>query len=712
VQQTLISWLLEDAERHAVYCAWDDLHWADPSTIELLTLFLEQVPTTRVLAVLVFRPEFMPPWRPRSHMTQVVLGRLERRQVETMVENLTQGKAVPAEVLTQIVRKTDGVPLFVEELTKTVVESGLIREVEGRYELVGPLPPLAIPATLQDSLMARLDRLAPVKELAQVGATLGREFSHELLQAVSPLDEAELHEALHQLVDAEMLYQRGQPPQARYVFKHALIQEAAYLSLLKSKRQRLHQQIAVVLEQQFPESKEASPELVAHHYTAAGLSVHAVRYWHAAGVKAIQRSANLEAIAHLTKGLELLGALPETPERVQQELAAQIALGIPLVMTRGYAAPEVERAYSRARELCHLVGETAQLFPALWGLWVFYFVRGNLRMGRELGEQLLDLAASTKEVPLLLEAHLALGAVLLRRGEPAAARRHLEEGIALYDLERHRSHAFVYGQDPKVACLSDAAYALWLLGYPDQALARNREALALARELAHPFSLAFAMSFAAWLQQFCREVVAAQETAEATIGLCKEEGFPNWLGIACILRGWGWAERGMREQGIAEMQAGLAVLRPTGAELTQPYCLSLLAEAYGNHGRLDEALGILSEARAITHKNEERWWEAELCRLRGEFLLAQDGHVDRVPVLGERAREAEQCFMDAIDIARAQQAKSLELRAAVSLARLWRRTGKKEESRARLAAVYEWFTEGFGTKDLLEAKALLDELQR
>jgi tetratricopeptide (TPR) repeat protein len=412
-----------------------------------------------------------------------------------MVEHLAGGKALPTEVMRQIVLKTDGVPLFVEELTKMVIESGLLREAEDRYELKGPLPPLAIPSTLQDSLMARLDRLSPIKEVAQLGATLGREFSYELLKAVSPLDDRTLQRELGQLVEEELLYQDGQPPQSRYMFKHALVQDAAYQSTLRSRRQQYHQQIVNVLEERFGEVKEAQPELLAHHYTEAGLTAQAIPYWQQAGQRALMHSANLEAIAHLMRGLELLEALPDGLERTQHELTLRVTIGIPLAMTKGYAAVEVREAYTRAHELCRQLGETPQLFPVLWGLWVFYFVRAELNTARDLGRQLLHLAQSINESAFLLESNLALGAVLLRRGELVAALEHLEHGTALYDPNEHGSHAFLYGQDPKIACLSDSGFALWLLGYPDQAVALSNEAVDSARELGHPFSLAFALCF-------------------------------------------------------------------------------------------------------------------------------------------------------------------------------------------------------------------------
>jgi hypothetical protein len=444
-----------------------------------------------------------------------------------MVEHITGGKHLPREVRQQIVAKTDGVPLFVEELTKMVLESGLLREEQGRY--VGahgdaPLPPLAIPSTLQDSLMARLDRLAATREIAQLGATLGREFSYELIHATSPLDEGTLQQGLRQLVEAELVYQRGLPPQATYLFKHALVQDTAYQSLLKSRRQQLHQQIAQVLEERFAEIRETQPELLAHHYTEAGLLAQAIPYWQQAGQQAVQRSANAEAISHLTRGLELLKTLPDTPERTQQELALQIALGAPVMITTGYGSPEVEKVYSRARELCGLIGETPQLFRVLWGLWTLYLTRGDCRIARDLGEQLLRLARNTQDPASLLEAHVAFGITLVFFGELTAARTHLEQGITLYDPQQHGSLA-LYGQDPGAAGLSWAALALWLLGYPEQALQRMREALALARELTHPPSLAYVLCQAAVFHQLRREGQVARERAEETISLALEQGF-------------------------------------------------------------------------------------------------------------------------------------------------------------------------------------------
>jgi TOMM system kinase/cyclase fusion protein len=701
ILQALLMILLRIAAQQPVLFIMEDLHWVDPTTLEFLSLLADQGPTARILVLLTFRPDFSPPWTRRSHLAQVTLSRLPRRQAAEMTGRVAHGKVLPAEVVEQVVAKTDGVPLFVEELTKMVLESGLLQERAERYELTGPLPPLAIPTTLHDSLMARLDRLATVKALAQFGATLGREFSYALLQAVSPWDEGTLRRGLQQLVEAEFLYQQGLPPQATYLFKHALIQDAAYQSLLRSTRQRHHQHIAQVLEARFLELCETQPELLAHHYTEAGLGGQAIPYWQRAGERAIERSAHVEAISHLTKGLDVLKTLPDTPERTQHELALHTAMGVPLRAIKGFGAPEVGQVYARARELCQQVEETPQLVPVLRGLWEFYELQGALQTARELGEQLLTLGQRVHEVESLLVAHNVLGDTLVWLGEFAGARAHLEQGMALYNLQQHRSHAFLYGYDSGVHCLSFGAWALWYLGYPDQALRRIHDALTLAQELSHPFSLAFALAFAAWLHQLRREAQAVQEQAVAIIALSTDQGFLFWVAWGTILRGWALAEQGQSVEGIAQMRQGIAAWRATGAELQRPYYLALLAEAHGKAGQADVGLRVLAEALTAVHTTGERQHEAELYRLKGELLLKQD-----VP----DAQEAERCLRQAVDVARQQQAKSFELRAAMSLSRLWQRQGKCAEARQLLEPIYGWCTEGFDTADLQEARALLEGL--
>jgi class 3 adenylate cyclase/predicted ATPase len=703
-QQTLdalVAWLLAEAERQPVLAVYEDLHWADPSTLELLGALLEQVPTVPMLTVLTFRPVFMPSWPMRSHMTPITLNRLERPQVEALITHLAGGKVLPAEVVAHIVAKTDGVPLFVEELTKMLLESDLLQEATEHYTLTGPLAAVTIPSTLQDSLMARLDRLGAAKEVAQLGAVVGREFAYDVLQALAPLDEMTLQARLAQLVEAELLYQRGRPPRARYVFKHALIQDAAYASVLKSTRQQVHQQIVQVFEARFPALVETQPELVAQHYTAAGCAEQAVIYWQRAGQQASDRSANLEAISHFTTGIELLQTLPETPERTQHALTLYIGLGAALLVTKGQAAPEVEHAYIQAHVLCQQLGETPELVPVLFGLWRFYLVRPQLHTAREFGDTLLHLAQRTDDPALAVVAHQALGATWLFLGALPAARQHLEAGIARYTPDQHRTPVSRIGQDLGVGCRLYAAVTLWLLGYPAQALAHLHDALALAHELSHPYSLAVAQGWVAIVSQWRRDVPAVHEHAEAAVALSTKQGFTGWMALGTILHGWALAMQGQREAGMAQIRQEIATYRAGGAALQVPYLCTLVAEVSVHLGYPEDGLQALAEAHTLVEQHEERYWEAEVYRLRGVLLLQQTGTPQA---------EAEALLQRALDVARRQEAKSLELRAAMSLSRLWQQQGKRTEAHALLAPIYGWFTEGFDTADLQEAKALLQEL--
>jgi predicted ATPase len=471
--------------------------------------------------------------------------------------------------------------------------------------------------------------------------------------------------------------------------------------VLRSTRQRHHQRIAQVFETRFPGLCETQPELLAHYYTEAGLNAQAIPYWQRAGQRALGRSANLEAVAHLTKGLEVLATLPDTPEHAQQELVMQTTLGPALVAIKGQASPEVLQAYARARELCQRVGETPQLFQVLRGLWLFYLLRMELQTARELGEQLLTLAQRVGDPALLLEAHYALGTTLNYLGEFAATQAHYAQGIALYDPLQHRSHAFRYGLDSGVMYRIYGGVTLWWLGYPDQALRRSHEGLTLARELAHLYSRAVALLFATILHQLRWEEQLTQERAEELIALSGEHEFPQLLAGGRLLQGWALAEQGRGEEGMAQMRQGLAAWHATGAKVIRPYGLALLAAASAKAGRREEGLTLLAEALAVINDTGERRWEAELYRLQGELLLARATGQDT---------EAETCFRQALDIARRQQAKSWELRAAMSLARLWQRRGKRADAHTLLASVYHWFTEGFDTADLQEAKALLEAL--
>jgi class 3 adenylate cyclase/predicted ATPase len=701
--ESIVAILLELAERQPVLFILEDLHWTDPTTLELLNLVIEQIPTTTMLTLLTCRSTFQPSWSHRSYLSEITVNRLSHTQVEQIVTRITDGKPLPQEVLAQIVEKTDGVPLFVEELTKAIVESGQLKAVDGHYELIGSFSTFAIPATLQDSLMARLDRLVSAKGIAQLAAVIGRQFAYDLLSTVSQLDEATLQRELSRLVEAELLYQRGLPPQVTYMFKHALIQDTAYQSLLKSTRQQYHQRITQALEEQFPETAEAQPELLAHHYTEAGLIDQSVASWYKAGQRASERSAHVEAISHITKGLELLQTLPETPERTRREVDMLIVLGASLRATKSIAAPEVEQTYIRAHHLCQYLEEPQRLFPILRGLWNHYYIRAELQMAHTLGEQLLTFAQQVHDTAMLLAAHRALGTTLMWLGAVALAHTHFTQGIALYDPPQHRTSAFLYGEDAGVICHIFAAWTLWYLGYPDQGLVRSHEGLTLAQQIVYPFSLGFALVFAAMVHQFRCEGRVVRERAEAAISLAKEQGFPYFMACGALLRGWALAQQaGQAKEGIEQLQQGLIAFRATGAETLRPYWLALLAEAHGIIGQPEAGLAALAEALTLADTTGERWYEPELYRLKGAFLLQQS--------LDNQA-EAENCFHQAIAIAQNQQAKSWELRASTSLARLWQSQGKRQEAHDLLALVYNWFTEGFDTADLKDTKAVLHELE-
>jgi class 3 adenylate cyclase/predicted ATPase len=737
--QVIVSWFLSLTRHKPVLTVWEDLHWADPSTVTLLQLLLEQLPTARILAVFTFRPEFIPPWSPRSHTTSLVLGRLGSRDVERMIENIAKGKALPGEVTEQIVNKTDGVPLFVEELTKMVLESGLVKEEGGTYHLVGPLPPLAIPTTLQDSLLARLDRLASAREVAQVGAVLGREFAPEVLHAVLGGDEDTLSHALEQLVAAEVLHRRGIAPRIRYVFKHALIQDVAYQSLVRGKRQQYHQQIARVYEERFPDVKKTQPELIAHHYTEAGATTLAVPAWQEAGQSAIEQSAFVEAIGHLNKGIVVLKTLPETPDRDQQELQLQAMLGPTLMVLKGYSALEVEKTYARALALCRRIGDTPRLFQVLLGLALFYLARGALLAARELGEQCLSSAQHGDKPARLLQARTVLANILFYQGEFAQAEEHLREGIALYATVQPPVQPRAL-QDPGVSALPALlSWTLWCLGYPDSAARKSEEALALAERLERPLSQAIATVFASGVRTLRREGPAAFQYSERAMTLATEQGFSLWTAYGIIMQGSARGQHANYDEGISQIRQGLVMVREMGADLVQSWFLLMLAETCKNAGKIADGLAAIAEALNIVENNGERAFVAELYRIKGELTLAQSSVQSLKPggQEGQKTKisdsqsldpksqsEAEACFRKAIDIARQQRAKSFELRAVMSLVRLRQHQAQDlvtrstyhnartalDDSLKMLSDIYQWFTEGFDTRDMQEAKTLLGEV--
>jgi predicted ATPase len=604
-----------------------------------------------------------------------------------VVQAVPETAQLPAALQAQIVARGAGNPFFLEELARHAVEHR------------GATTPVRVPETVHAVLAARIDRLTPAaKHLLQTAAVLGMQMTEPLLQAVIAWTDVELHTRLQQLQAAEFLYETQVVPVRTYTFKHALTQEVAYQSLLTHTRQHYHQRIAQVLAERFPDLAAIQPELVAQHYTAAGLPAEALPYWQRAGHLALQHSANLEAIQHLTTALELLATLPDTPARAQQELDLQITLGPVLVATKGTAAPEVEQTYARARALCAQVGDTPQLFPTLRGLCRFYRNKGALPTARELGKQLVRLAQRETARTPRLEAYEAHGPTLFYLGEYTSARTHFEQGVALIDPPAQRTLAHRHDEAPGVVCLAFAANTLWCLGYPAQAVRRSQEALALAQELAHPYSLAFAHNFVASLHYRRRDVRAVQAQAEALLTLATAQGFPLLMGYGACWRGWVLTMQGQGAAGLVQIHQGLAAIVATGQTLTRPRCLGLLAEAAGHVGQVKEGLCLTVEALTAFKANGYGDLLAEVYRIQGELLLRQA--VPDVP-------QAEACFQQALAIARRQHAKSWELRAALSLARLWQRQGKRAEAYEILAPIYGWFTEGFDTADLQEAKALL-----
>ncbi len=700
--ETLMARVLSLAEQRPLLCRVEDLHWLDPSTLELLTLLIEQAPTSRLLLLCSFRPEFILPWDQLSYVTSINLGRLAGSEVELMLTNLTGGKALPAVVVEQLLEKTDGVPLFVEEMTKMVLESGLLRENNDSFELDGPLPPLAIPATLKSSLTARLDRLGSAKEVALLGAAVGREFSYQMLVSIADLEPSHLERELDRLVQAELLFRRGRSPRSRFLFKHALIQEAAYHLLAAKERGQVHGRIADALVEQEAQTVELHPELLAHHYTEAGASIKAVDLWEKAGRLAIARAANSEASSHLTRALELLEKQEASEERNRRELALRTTLGPTLMAVKGFGAPEVEQVYGRARELCFLLGEEPGLFPTVWGLCRFYISRAQYAVARPLGEQLLELAQRGESVDQRLEAHRTAGQIHFLLGELKDARRHLREGIRIYEDQLGKSGGSAMIHDPGVSCLAFVSWTLWHLGFPDRALARAEQALVQARQLTQPYNIAIAYSTLATVHILRGESAAAERQAEEEIALAIREDFAVPLASGQILRGAARVQQGRIRQGLRDLQRGLDAWNATGALANLTFSWSLLADGFHRAGDWRSGLATVDRALEFAEQQGEAFVLAELLRLRGALLFQRDG--DR-----EAALES---VNEAVRVARSQGARALELRALIEASGIRGADRSAGDVAAEggltgdLARVLAGFSEGRETADLQAAERI------
>jgi class 3 adenylate cyclase/predicted ATPase len=692
--------LLRESLNQSLMVIFEDLQWIDEQTQEVLNLVADSIGTAKILLLLNYRPEYLHYWNSKTYYTQLRLDPLGKESAEEMLAALLgDGKdLIPLKRL--IIERADGTPFFMEEIVQALFEDGALHR-NGAVKLAKSITAVKVPATVQAILASRIDHLSPdEKELLQTLAVIGREFALSLVRRVSDATEFDdLERMLADLQTAEFIYEQPATGDIEYNFKHALTQEVAYNSVLMERRKVLHERAGMALESMFAEQLDDHLSDLARHYSRSDNIIKAIEYLGRAGQEAMQRAAYAEAISSLSGAITLLRKLPNSPERIQRELLLQLAVGPALIAVRGNGAPEVQAAYTRARELSEQLGDAPELFLASFGLWLMYCVRGDLRTAYRLADQLLRRAQSAGDRAQLGQAHAALGQTLYFLGQFLAAKEHLENVIILFEPERPLPFRDVR-LDSEVFGLSYAAWSLWQLGYPDQALTQSNKALAWAQGLSHPHTLTLAgfVMFGV-LRQFRREAGSAQENAESGIALAAEHGLPNPL--ATILRGWAMATHGRDEQGIALILEGLAGTRVTGLECNRPHWLSLLAEAYSETGHLDEELSALTEALAWADEHEDRSYEAEIHRLKGELLLKQNN---------SNALQARSCFQRAIEIARNQSAKSWELRATTSLARLLAQQGHGDEAQAILAEIYAWFTEGFYTADLIEAKALLDEL--
>jgi class 3 adenylate cyclase/predicted ATPase len=687
------------AVRLPILMVVEDAHWGDPTSRELFDLVIDHVPNLPILVLVTFRPEFAPRWIGFPHVTLLTLNRFAYRQSATMIAHLTNGKSLPVEIINQIIDRTDGVPLFIEELTKAVIESGVLVDSGDRYAVAGSLPPLTIPTTLNASLLARLDRLAPVREVAQIAAALGKHFSHELISATAAMPQKQLDDALAQLVSTELIFRRGKPPDAEYMFKHSLVQDVAYNTMLHSNRQVLHARIANALETQFSKIAETQPELLARHFGEAGLVDKALDYSLKAGQQAIARGAMIEAVAQLRKGLDLLTVVPDRAAYQTQELKVQMALGHALLAVKGYAAPEPGEAFSRARQLCEQLGRSPQFGQVLIGQFSFRCVRGELGKADHHAAEIRQLGAAENDPMWKCFGSAASGCISLFLGNFVDAQAYLEHSLSVWDPKYQR---FVTAPgDGYITNLLYLSRTLLCLGHLDRARLRCEQALTEARQLSQ-FNVVFALCntwYVDWAIHGMKTATMMLSAVEQVSTIAREHGFVVYITIGKIMRGWHLAAIGQATDGIPMLQQGLTDYRATGSKLTLPFFLMTLAEAYGKAGQPEKGLDTLAEAIDLVDVTQERWAEAEMHRLRGTLLRSM-----------HEGGAAEDSYRHALAVARRQSAKFWELRTALDLARLWRDQGKRREAQELLAPIYGRFTEGFDSPVLQDANALLDEL--
>jgi serine phosphatase RsbU (regulator of sigma subunit) len=698
--RALRQWLHAHSRKGPVLFVVEDLHWIDASSLEFLALFIGGGPHDRILTVLTFRPEFKTPWPALAHQTNLALNRLTRRQVADWVRR-DAGGALPESLVEQIYKRTSGVPLLVEEFIRMALESAVFEPAGAESSRGATARTRELPATLQELVMVRLDRVSSNHEVAQLAAMLGHEFGYELLAAVVTLDEQRLRAELARLVSAGFLFVKGQPPKCVYIFKHALLEEALRSTIDAPTYREFHQKVAEVMETRFTHLVETQPELLAEHFIEAGIIGKAIGYCLRAGLRSRDRFAHVEAISHLTKGLKLLETLEASPERDARELDLLGPLGTAYIASRGYAAPEVGPVFRRAAALCERAGQTPQIFAMMWGNFAFHIVRGHLRICTELGDEAVAFGERLNDPGILMEALFLKGLTRLYRGDFGGARDCCERALTEFD-DRGRAAfwAEFVGEDAGVTHRCYLALALWHLGFPDQALKLNTAMLELARTINHPFSLEYALHHTGWLYQHCRLGMRAQEAGDEQIRIAAEQGFRFWHASGTLYAASGLLLQGRLEQGLRLLEKGLEAYRATAAELALPFYLGILAEGYTSASRFAEAHAALSEARTLVENNDERFQEAELHRLQGELLLAESGD--------ETA--AEKCFLRAVEISRCQGSKAWELRATTSLARLWQKQGRREEAFTALRTIFGVFSEGLTTPDLVDAATLLESL--